>query len=235
MAMSVAELIEPIRAEGGETHLPAISDWGQGRTLYGGASALIAYVAAIRAFADLPPLRAAQIAFVSPVNETVDLRREVVRQGRNVTQVRSEIWSGHRRKVASAVGLWAKRVDEAKKSLFEWQGVIGTMAFKKDANIPMEDRHGIFMYLGYLHGTKGSTQAGKAVSVQPAQVTSVALETATFQASISVSSAVTSHSTRAARATRMPTGWTISPFHVGGSTSGASKPSKSSAVMRSAP
>jgi hypothetical protein len=46
-----------------------------------------------------------------------------------------------------------KRVIEAKHSLFDWQGVIGTMSFKKDANIPMEDRQGIFLYLSYLHGT----------------------------------------------------------------------------------
>ncbi|MBT2515473.1 phosphate acetyltransferase [Arthrobacter sp. ISL-30] len=32
---------------------------------------------------------------------------------RKVSEVRSEIWSGHRRKVASAVGLWARCVDEA--------------------------------------------------------------------------------------------------------------------------
>lgn len=31
---------------------------------------------------------------------------------REVSEVRSEIWSGHRRKVASALGLWANRVDE---------------------------------------------------------------------------------------------------------------------------
>ncbi|MCV0382382.1 MAG: thioesterase family protein [Erythrobacter sp.] len=92
--MSVAELIDPIRPEGGAAHLPHIADWGQGRTLYGGASALIAYTAAIRAFPDLPPLRAAQVGFVAPVGEEVELRREVLRQGRNVTQVRSEIWCG---------------------------------------------------------------------------------------------------------------------------------------------
>jgi hypothetical protein len=49
-----------------------------------------------------------------------------------------------------------KRVDEAKKSLFDWQGTIGAMAFKKGANIPVEDRHAIFLYLTYLHGTKGT-------------------------------------------------------------------------------
>jgi len=32
---------------------------------------------------------------------------------KQVSEVRSEIWSGHRRKVASALGLWSKRVDEA--------------------------------------------------------------------------------------------------------------------------
>ena len=32
---------------------------------------------------------------------------------KRVSEVRSEIWSGHRRKVASALGLWARRVDEA--------------------------------------------------------------------------------------------------------------------------
>ncbi len=63
----------------------------QGRTLYGGASALMAYTAAIRAFPDLPPLRAAQIGFVAPVGTDMELRAEIIRQGRNVTQVRSEI------------------------------------------------------------------------------------------------------------------------------------------------
>jgi hypothetical protein len=48
-----------------------------------------------------------------------------------------------------------KRVLEAKHSLFDWQGVIGTMAFKKGADIPQEDRPGIFLYLAYLQGTSG--------------------------------------------------------------------------------
>lgn len=59
--------------------------------MYGGASALVAYVAAIRAFPDLPPLRAAQIGFVAPVGTNMELRAEIVRQGRNVAQLRSEI------------------------------------------------------------------------------------------------------------------------------------------------
>lgn len=90
--MSIASLIDPVRPEGGPASLAQAEAWMQGRTLYGGASALVAYTAAIRAFPELPPLRAAQVGFVAPVGGDIELRREIVRQGRNVAQVRSEIW-----------------------------------------------------------------------------------------------------------------------------------------------
>ncbi|WP_372519989.1 acyl-CoA thioesterase [Qipengyuania mesophila] len=90
--MSIANLLDPITANGGQTRFSGLDAWMQGRTLYGGASALIAYTTAVRAFPDLPPLRAAQVAFVAPAGPEAELRREIVRQGRNVAQVRSEIW-----------------------------------------------------------------------------------------------------------------------------------------------
>ena len=62
--MSIANLLDPITAHGGQTRFSGLDQWMQGRTLYGGASALVAYTAATRAFPDLPPLRAAQVAFV---------------------------------------------------------------------------------------------------------------------------------------------------------------------------
>ena len=89
--MSVTRLIAPITGQNTTISLPDTANWMQGRTLYGGASALLAYTQAIRAFSDLPPLRAAQIGFVAPVGERVELHAEIVRQGRNVTQLRSEI------------------------------------------------------------------------------------------------------------------------------------------------
>lgn len=92
LPMTPAQLIAPVTAAGGATDFGDLGSWSQGRTLYGGASALIAYTAAQRAFPGLPPLRAAQIAFVAPTGPQTDLRREIVRQGRNVTHVRSEIW-----------------------------------------------------------------------------------------------------------------------------------------------
>lgn len=89
--MSVAKLIEPIGAKNGAVTLPEALNWMQGRTMYGSASAMIAYIAAQRAFPGLPPLRAAQIGFVAPIGEAVELRTEMIRQGSNVTQLRSEI------------------------------------------------------------------------------------------------------------------------------------------------
>ena len=70
-----------------------------------------------------------------------------------------EIKDGYRRFVKRCTTCHdAKRVNEAKKTLFEWQGVIGTMAFKKGADIPLDDRNAIFLYLSYLHGTGGKPE-----------------------------------------------------------------------------
>lgn len=91
--MTIANLLSPITGKPGPARLENAQDWMQGRTLYGGASALVAYTMATRAFPDLPPLRAAQVGFVAPVGEEIELTAAIVRQGRNVTQVRSEILS----------------------------------------------------------------------------------------------------------------------------------------------
>ncbi|WP_017664638.1 acyl-CoA thioesterase [Porphyrobacter sp. AAP82] len=89
--MTIASLLEPVTGQPGPASLVHAADWMQGRTLYGGASALVAYTMAVRAFPGLPPLRAGQVAFVAPVGEEIELAAEIVRQGRNVTQVRSQI------------------------------------------------------------------------------------------------------------------------------------------------
>lgn len=89
--MSARNLIDAIRPDPGPVMLPEASAWMQGRTFYGGASTLIAYTAAIRSFPDLPPLRAAQVGFVGPVGAMIEPRATVLREGRNVTQVRTEL------------------------------------------------------------------------------------------------------------------------------------------------
>lgn len=97
----------------------------QGRTLYGGASALIAYVAAIRSFPDLPPLRAAQIGFIAPIGAVMELRAEIVRQGRNVVQVRSEITCGGQVALSAFWLFGAAREPNASYSAVLREGLIG--------------------------------------------------------------------------------------------------------------
>jgi acyl-CoA thioesterase len=89
--MTIASLLHPIASTPGPVTLAKAEAWLQGRTLYGGASALIAYTAAVRAHPGLPPLRAAQIAFSGPVGESFETRVTVLRAGKNVTQLRSEL------------------------------------------------------------------------------------------------------------------------------------------------
>jgi len=91
--MTIESLLEPITGKPGSASLAQADDWMQGRTLYGGASALIAYTMAVRAFPDLPPLRAGQVSFVAPVGKDFEVDAQVLRQGRNVTQLRSEIYT----------------------------------------------------------------------------------------------------------------------------------------------
>lgn len=80
----------------------------------------------------------------------------------DVRKLPFEIRDGYRRFTKRCTPCHTReRVDKASKSLFDWQGVIGSMALKKDADIPLEDRHAIFLYLTYLQGMKG-TEAERA-------------------------------------------------------------------------
>lgn len=90
--MSFKNLIDAIVVDGSVVALPAANQWMQGRTLFGGASAALALAAAQKAMPDLPPFRAAQVGFVAPVGAEVSFQVEIVRAGRNVTQVRSDMY-----------------------------------------------------------------------------------------------------------------------------------------------
>ena len=97
-------------------------------------------------------LGTAAMAFQNETKKDADLPPDIAK-------LPFEIRDGYRRMTKRCTACHdTKRIHDAKKSLFEWQGTIGTMAFKKDANIPIEDRHAIFLYMTYLHGTKSSPQ-----------------------------------------------------------------------------
>lgn len=69
-----------------------VNGWLQGRTMYGGASTYLAYAAIRKAMPDLPPMRAAQIGFVAPVGSDVEIAVSVMRQGKNIGQIQTDLF-----------------------------------------------------------------------------------------------------------------------------------------------
>jgi acyl-CoA thioesterase len=91
-ALSLVQLAQRLEQCGDHFRLRGASGWMQGRTMYGGASSFVAYLAALRAFPDLPPLRAAQIGFVGPVGEDIEARVLMLRTGKSVSHVETTLW-----------------------------------------------------------------------------------------------------------------------------------------------
>jgi acyl-CoA thioesterase len=89
--MTIADELTRLAVNAGPQHLQSFENWLQGRTLYGGASALIAYCGAMSLASDLPPLRSAQVTFVGPPGEEIEVKAEMVRRGRSVAQVRVDL------------------------------------------------------------------------------------------------------------------------------------------------
>ncbi len=69
-------------------------EWLQGRTCFGGASAALAVAAARARFADLPPLRSLQLAFVGPLAGEVSVSPILLRRGKNSAFVGCDIAGG---------------------------------------------------------------------------------------------------------------------------------------------
>ncbi|WP_336987253.1 thioesterase family protein [Altererythrobacter aquiaggeris] len=91
--MGIKTFLSALKTDGNAFSTAEGGGWMQGRTMYGGASALLAYTAAKRSFPDLPPLRAAQVGFVGPIGAVSTTTTRILREGRNVTQVETEIYS----------------------------------------------------------------------------------------------------------------------------------------------
>lgn len=87
------ELLAAFEAEGGGYRVAVGDDWLQGRTLYGGLSAALCLEAALRAHPDLPPLRAAQFAFVGPASGPVTLTPTLLRRGKSAATVSVDLVS----------------------------------------------------------------------------------------------------------------------------------------------
>ncbi|WP_374764329.1 acyl-CoA thioesterase [Yunchengibacter salinarum] len=106
---SLFDLLEKLEADPetpGRYHVTVDGGWMQGRTVYGGLVAGLALAAARRTLipafspagappdpACLPPLRAAEVAFIGPAGHALELQVSILRRGRRVTFAGVDVFS----------------------------------------------------------------------------------------------------------------------------------------------
>ena len=90
---SLRSTIESLAQEGEDYVIDAPEEWAQGRTLYGGMSAALAYAAVRRAHGDVGPLRSAQFALIGPSTGRLRFRTQVLRQGRSSTVIGADCFN----------------------------------------------------------------------------------------------------------------------------------------------
>ncbi|MEO1019033.1 MAG: thioesterase family protein [Pseudomonadota bacterium] len=66
-------------------------EWMQGETVYGGLSSSLCLQNAIKSSDDLPPLRSAHICFISASAGCINVTSEILRKGRSVCNINSDI------------------------------------------------------------------------------------------------------------------------------------------------
>ncbi len=89
--MNLKAILDQFSTAAKNHNLDIPENWLQGRTAYGGLSAVLAYQAARLSEPDLPPLQSAQISFVGPLSGAIEVSASVLRRGRNTAFVRSDI------------------------------------------------------------------------------------------------------------------------------------------------
>ncbi|MGC1301294.1 MAG: thioesterase family protein [Caulobacteraceae bacterium] len=87
----MAAILAGAEIEPGRLAAEVPEDWMQGRTVYGGLSAALAFEAARTAADDLPPLRSMQAAFVGPLSGRIEVRAEILRRGRSSAFVQADV------------------------------------------------------------------------------------------------------------------------------------------------
>lgn len=84
---SFSQVTDQLRRDGGASEVHVSADWLQGRTAHGGLTAALCVEAAQRAAADLPPLRAAQFAFIGPASGALTVTPTTLRSGKSAVFV----------------------------------------------------------------------------------------------------------------------------------------------------
>lgn len=91
--MSIDQVFKPFEHKQAKYEIHVPSSWTQGRTVYGGLSAALAYQAAENLIEDERYVRAFHCNFIGPINceQPVLVEAELLRTGKNVTQIMAKV------------------------------------------------------------------------------------------------------------------------------------------------
>ncbi|MBP5057166.1 thioesterase family protein [Pseudomonas chlororaphis] len=110
MTSSIPTLVEIIRAQLGPAKGGVPASWHQGRTVFGGFSAAISLAHAMtQAPLDGAALRGGQVSFIGPVSGQLSLKSEVLREGRSITSIGTDLFSNGELGVRSVFFFGAER------------------------------------------------------------------------------------------------------------------------------
>jgi acyl-CoA thioesterase len=90
---SLRAVVETLAPEGGAFVFDAPEEWSQGRTLYGGMTAAIAFETVKRSHSELGPLRSAQVAFIGPASGHLRFTSTLLRRGRASALIAAECFN----------------------------------------------------------------------------------------------------------------------------------------------
>ncbi|MCA8885628.1 MAG: thioesterase family protein, partial [Hyphomonadaceae bacterium] len=90
---SLRAVLDTLVPDGNVFAVEAPVEWSQGRTLYGGITAALAYEAVRRSHDALPPLRSAQFTFVGPASGRLRFTTALLRRGRSSTLIAADCLS----------------------------------------------------------------------------------------------------------------------------------------------
>jgi acyl-CoA thioesterase len=90
---SLRAVVETLASEGDGFVIDAPPDWSQGRTLYGGMTAALAFEGVKRTHGELGPLRSAQFTFVGPASGRLRFTSTLLRRGRSSALIASECFN----------------------------------------------------------------------------------------------------------------------------------------------
>lgn len=90
---SLAAAVATLVREGDAFLFDAPEAWSQGRTLYGGMTAAIAFEAVTRSHSELAPLRSAQLTFIGPATGRLRFTSTMLRRGRSSALIAADCFN----------------------------------------------------------------------------------------------------------------------------------------------